>query len=540
MLSTMQDGPLLISKIYERGRDYYGDREVVTWQGDSAKRATFKEVAARAEKLAAALQRLGVQEGDRVGSFSLNNQEHMEIYLAVPSMGAVLHTINIRLFPEQLVYIINHAADRVLIVDGMVAPFLAAVRAQLTTVEYIIVTASGDGSSLGDVLSYEDLLAAEETGYVWPDLDERAAASICYTSGTTGNPKGIVYSHRSVYLHSMCCWGEFSLKEGDRLLTIVPMFHVNAWGLPYAGWMIGCDLLMASKFVQPEPLTRFIAEEKPSFSGAVPTVWNEVLQYAETHAIDVSSLELVICGGAPVPRALMERFQERHGLRIIQAWGMTETSPIAAVAYPPKSAPPQEEWAWRSKTGRVVPGVELRITAPDGSVLPRDGVAVGEIEVRGPWITGSYYGVEDPAKFNDGWLRTGDVGNFDAKGFIQITDRSKDVIKSGGEWISSVEIENILMGHPDILEASVVGVPDPKWDERPLASVVVRQGVILEAGDLQTYLSDKIAKWWMPERWAFVEQIPKTSVGKFDKKVLRSMYAEGKLNITELQASERR
>ncbi len=493
MLSTMQDGPLLISKIYERGRDYYGDREVVTWQGDSAKRATFREVAARVEKLAAALHRLGIQEGDRVGSFSLNNQEHMEIYLAVPSMGAVLHTINIRLFPEQLVYIVNHAADRVLIVDGMVAPFLAAVRDQLTTVEHIIVTSSGDGSALGEVLSYEDLLAAEETGYVWPDLDEKAAASICYTSGTTGNPKGIVYSHRSVYLHSMCCWGEFSLKEGDRLLTIVPMFHVNAWGLPYAGWMIGCDLLMTSRFVQPEPLTRFIAEEWPNFSGAVPTVWNEVLLYAETHPIDVSSLDLVICGGAPVPRALMERFQERHGLRIIQAWGMTETSPIAAVAFPPKGTPPEEEWRWRSKTGRVVPGVELRITAPDGSVLPRDGVAVGEIEVRGPWITGSYYGVEDPAKFNDGWLRTGDVGNFDEKGFIQITDRSKDVIKSGGEWISSVEIENILMGHPDIIEASVVGVPDPKWDERPLASVVVREGVILEAGDLQIYLTGKIA-----------------------------------------------
>ena len=540
MLSTMQDFPLTISAIFRHGRSVFGASEVVTFEGESCRRASFAQVAERADKLAAALSRLGIREGDRVGTFAWNTQEHLEAYLAVPSMGAVLHTLNLRLFPEQLAYVVNHAEDRVVIVDGTVIPLLARVASELKTVEQFIVVGEGDASALGaNVLSYEDLLAAEEAGYDYPEVDERSAAAMCYTSGTTGDPKGVVYSHRSTYLHSMAATSgtTFALTEADRILPIVPMFHANAWGLPYAGWMTGSDFVMPNRFLQGEPLCKLIMAEKPTVSGAVPTVWNDILAYADKNkdSVDLTSLRLVPCGGSAVPRSLMEAFEQRHGVRIIQAWGMTETSPIAAVASPPKSAPPEEDMEWRVKTGRVIAGVELRISADDGSVLPWDGEAVGEIEVRGPWITASYYKVDDPEKFHDGWLRTGDVGSVEPNGFVQITDRAKDVIKSGGEWISSVELEGTLMGHPAIKEAAVVGVPDERWDERPLACVVLKEGENLSAEDLKGYLADKVAKWWLPERWTFIEEVPKTSVGKFDKKVLRARYADGDLEVTTLE-----
>jgi fatty-acyl-CoA synthase len=538
MLSTMQDFPLTITAIFRHGRKVFGNSEVVTFEGESCRRASYAQVADRADRLAAALARLGIREGDRVGTFAWNNQEHLEAYLAVPSMGAVLHTLNLRLFPEQLSYVVNHAEDRVIIVDSTVIPLLARVASELKTVEQFVVIGQGDASALGaNVLSYEELLAAESPGFDYPEIDERSAAAMCYTSGTTGNPKGVVYSHRSTYLHSMAATSgtTFALTERDRILPIVPMFHANAWGLPYAGWMTGSDFVMPNRFLQGEPLCKLIMAEKPTVSGAVPTVWNDILSFADKNkdSVDLTSLRLVPCGGSAVPRSLMEAFEQRHGVRIVQAWGMTETSPIAAVAMPPKNTPAEEDLDWRSKTGRVIAGVELRITADDGSELPWDGDAVGEIEVRGPWITASYYKDDDPQKFHDGWLRTGDVGTVEPNGFVQITDRAKDVIKSGGEWISSVELEGTLMAHPAVKEAAVVGVPDERWDERPLACVVLKEGEAASVEDLKGFLSERVAKWWLPERWTFIDEVPKTSVGKFDKKVLRAHYADGNLQVEE-------
>jgi fatty-acyl-CoA synthase len=540
MKSTMQDYPLTVTSLYRRGRDIFGDSQVVTLQGHDSRRARFASVAERAERLAAALRRLGVREGDRVGTFSWNNQEHQEAYLAVPCMGAVLHTLNLRLAPEQLAWIVNHAEDRVIIVDGSLVPMLAKIKDQLRTVEHYIVTGLDDASALGDVLRYDDLIAREKPGFEWPDLDERSAASMCYTTGTTGDPKGVVYSHRSVYLHSMAQWGGFSISESDRLLVIVPMFHVNAWGFPYTAWMLGADLLMPSRFLQADPLCAFIKQERPTVAFGVPTIWSDVLRHVDANQSDLSSLRLVVCGGSAVPRSLMEQFQERHGVRIIQAWGMTETSPVAAIAFPPKDSTPEDEMDWRAKTGRVVAGVELRTVDDEGKTLPADGQSVGEIEVRGPWITGSYYRVDAPEKFQDAWLKTGDVGHVDGKGFVQITDRSKDVIKSGGEWISSVELENALAGHPDVVEATVVGVPDDRWQERPLALVVMKEGAAATPDDLQSFLAARVTRWWVPERWAVVGEIPKTSVGKYNKKAVRAMYAEGKLPVIELAGQLRR
>ena len=534
MLSTMQDRPLTINHIFEHGRRVHSDSEIITFMGDGSRRASYAEVANRAELLAAALRKLGIKEGDRVGTFAWNTQEHMEAYFAIPCMGAVLHTLNLRLFPEQLSYIINHAEDRIVIVDDSLVPLLAKVAKDLKTVERYIVVGSGDASVLGEVLRYEELISDEKLGFDWPELDERLAAAMCYTSGTTGNPKGVVYSHRSTYLHSLaqCAGGVFGLTEQDRILPVVPMFHANAWGLPYSGWLAGSDFIMPSRFLQAEPLCRLMMAERPTFSGAVPTIWNEVMRYAEANPVDLSSLRLVICGGSAVPRSLMERFEQRFGVKIIQAWGMTETSPLAAVAYPPKGCCEEELMDWRSKTGRIKPGVEIRLADGD-SILPWNGEAVGEIEVRGPWITSSYYGDDTPEKFHDGWLRTGDVGTLDEKGFIQITDRAKDVIKSGGEWISTVELETTLMAHPDVIEAAVIGVPDEKWDERPLACVVLKQGSGTNIDELREFLADRVAKWWVPERWAFIDEVPKTSVGKFDKKVLRVRREHNELQIVE-------
>jgi fatty-acyl-CoA synthase len=532
MKSTMQDAPLLIRDILLHGQRVHGDSTVITIEEGGHRAATFAEVAMRAERLAAALRRLGVHDGDRVGTFCWNNQGHLEAYLAIPCMGAVLHTLNIRLPAEQLAYVVNHAEDRVVIVDASLIPLLATVKDDLKTVETVIVVGEGDTSPLGETLSYERLLAAEDTGFEWPDLDERSAAVMCYTSGTTGNPKGVVYSHRSTWLHTMAeqVAASVGMEETDRILIIVPMFHANAWGAPYAAWMAGTDMIMPQMFLMGEHLAAVINEHHPTLACGVPTIWNGLL--ALDTPIDFSTVRAITAGGAAVPQSLIEAFERRFGATIIQGWGMTETSPLAAVARPPaRRHDGHDDMYYKIKAGRIVPGVEVRVVAEDGVVLPNDGKSVGEFEIRGPWVTGSYYKDEDPAKFHDGWLRTGDVGTLDGQGYMTISDRTKDVIKSGGEWISSVELENAVMAHPDVFEAAVIAVPDPKWSERPLVAVVPTPGRTPAPAELVAFLAERVPRWWLPEQWTFITQVPKTSVGKFDKKVMRAAHADGAYKV---------
>ncbi len=501
MRSTMQDAPLLISDILRYGQQVHGDSSVITVEAGGHRAATFGQVAVRAEKLARALTRLGVEPGDRVGTFCWNNQGHLEAYLAIPSMGAVLHTLNVRLPGEQLAYVINHAEDRFIIVDASLVPLLAAIKDDLKTVETIIVAGEGDAGALGETLSYEGLLAAEEPGFEWPVLDERSAAAMCYTSGTTGNPKGVVYSHRSTWLHTMAEQSASSvgMTEADRILIIVPMFHANAWGTPYGAWMAGTDMIMPQMFLMGAPLAAIFNEYHPTLACGVPTIWNGLL--ALDTPVDFSTVRAITAGGAAVPQSLIEAFEERFGATIIQGWGMTETSPLAAFGLPPaRRAAGHDDMYYKIKAGRVVGGVEVRVVSEDGDVLPRDGASVGEFEIRGPWVTGSYYKDEDPAKFHDGWLRTGDVGTVDQQGYMTISDRTKDVIKSGGEWISSVELENAVMAHPDVFEAAVIAVPDPKWSERPLVCIVPKPGRTPAPADLVDFLIGRVPRWWLPDQ----------------------------------------
>jgi fatty-acyl-CoA synthase len=533
----MMDFPLTVGTIMRHGATVHGDSEVVTWRGDGARRASYAQVGRRGAQLAGALRELGVTGDQRVATFQWNNQEHLEAYLAIPAMGAVVHTLNLRLPPEQLAWIANHAEDDVVIVDGSLVALLARALPDMKTVRHVIVVGAADTSTLDgtgkQLHSYHELLAAQPEEFVWPTrMDEHCAAAMCYTSGTTGHPKGVVYSHRSAYLHSMClCTGEVAgLTPADRILPVVPMFHANAWGLPYAALMSGASTIMPDRFLTAASLAKIIEAEKPTLAGAVPTIWGDLLRHLREHGGDVSSIRRVVCGGSAIPLTLIKAFSEELGIEVTQAWGMTETSPVASVATPPVGAQGEEAWRYRAGQGRLVAGVEGRIVGDGDVILACDGTSVGEIQVRGPWVTARYYGEADPGdsnsgRFHDGWLRTGDVGTIDELGFIIITDRAKDVIKSGGEWISSVRLENLLMGHPRVVEAAVVAVPDDRWVERPLATVVIAEGKHVTAAELRDHLSASVPAWQLPDHWSFVAEIPKTSVGKFDKKLIRSRYS---------------
>ncbi|WP_104531043.1 long-chain fatty acid--CoA ligase [Streptomyces specialis] len=555
MFGMMQDVPLLVSRILRHGSTIHAGSLITTWTGDTAPaRRTFAEAGARSAQLAHALaDEFGIRDGDRVATLMWNNAEHLEAYFAVPSMGAVLHTLNLRLPPEQLTFIVNHAADRVILLNGTLIPLLAPLLPGLGGVEHLVVVGPGDIAELraaasgtgAAVHAYEELIAGRPTSYDWPDLDERTAAALCYTSGTTSDPKGVLYTHRSVYLHSMQVntAQSMGLTDADTTLPVVPMFHVNAWGIPHAVFMSGASLLMPDRFLQPAPLADMIAAEHPTHAAAVPTIWQGLLTELDTTPRDISSLARVTIGGSACPPAMMKAFEERHGVRVCHAWGMTETSPLGTNSSPPPGLTPEEEWPYRVSQGRFPAGVEARLAGPDGSFLPWDGVSAGELEVRGPWIAAAYYGGADAGPLRpedrfapDGWLRTGDVGVISPDGYLTLTDRAKDVIKSGGEWISSVELENHLMAHPAVAEAAVVAVPDERWGERPLAAVVLGPdpaGAVTYE-ELRAFLGERIARWQLPERWTTIEAVPKTSVGKFDKKVLRARYAKGELTVTTL------
>jgi fatty-acyl-CoA synthase len=532
----MQDDfPLTLHHIRRRMRSCSPSAQVLTLLATGElQRASFEEISPRIDRLARALARLGVEQGDCVGTFAWNNQRHFELYFAIPCVGAVLHTLNIRLFEEQLTYIVNHAGDKVIFVDDSLVPVLEKLAPSFNSVGRYVVMGDGDMGALPNAVRYEDLLEDAGAGaFDYPEVDERQAAALCYTSGTTGNPKGVLYSHRSISLHSTGTLMRDStgLSASDRVLAVVPMFHANAWGLPHGAALAGADLILPDRFLGAEPLAKLIATERPTLMGCVPTIFLDLLRYADAHSdVDLSSLNNAACGGSAVPRQLMNDFEERHGVRIFQAWGMTETSPVATYSRPLERDHDDAYWDERAKQGRPLPWVELRLVDADGAEVAWDGESTGEIEVRGPWIASGYFRDDSgEEKFDAGWLRTGDIAAVDEKGFVQITDRAKDVIKSGGEWISSVELENEVMSHPDVIEAAVIAKPDERWAERPLCCVVLRDGANATAEDLLEHLRGRVAKWWLPDEFAFVDEVPKTSVGKFDKKLLRSRLTEGTL-----------
>src|SRR5438105_13070150 len=531
MRGLMQDYPLTVQHMLWRVERLFANKEIVTKREDGLHRYTYGDFARRVQQAANVLSRLGVKPGDRVATLAWNNYRHLELYYAIPCMGAVLHTRNLRLCPDQLAFTVKDAEDTVLFADRTLIPVLDKVAGRIPSVRQIVVLNDGDPlpeHQLGDLLDYETLLSAEPAEFGWPKLDEWTAAAMCYTSGTTGNPKGAVYSHRSQFLHAMCVLqaDAMALSERDVTLPVVPMFHANSWGLPSAAGMPGCKLIFPDRFMGDGQVILDLAEqESATVLAGVPTIWINMLGVLQKTGRRLPKVRAVVCGGSAVPHALMEGM-DAVGLKILHAWGMTETSPIGTMGVLRSWIRPEDELSTRLKQGVPVAGIEIRIAdLVTGEELPWDGVAFGEIQCRGPWVASGYHNNADPGKMTaDGWFRTGDVATIDPDGYITIVDRTKDVIKSGGEWISSVELEGAIMAHPKVLEAAVVGLSHSKWQERPVAYVVPKpeHRDDVTADEIRGFLSDKVASWWLPDEVRFIEEIPKTSTLRFDKKALRA------------------
>jgi fatty-acyl-CoA synthase len=535
LTGLMQNRPLLISGLLRHAATYHGDVEIVSClHGGEMRRANWRTVEQRARRLAGQLAGLGVAPGDRVATLAWNTDRHLELYYAVAGAGAVLHTVNPRLFPEQIAYILNHAADGIVFFDLDFAELLVGIAPLLTTVRRFVALCRPDqlpALDLPGLGCYEAVIDGGRDDYDWPEFDENAASSMCYTSGTTGNPKGVLYSHRSTVLHSFaaCAADGLALTARDCVLLAVPMFHVNAWGVPYAAAMCGARLVLPGSGLTGERLFALMRDEGCTFSLGVPTVWLGLFHYIEQQgaALDLSALRLrrVVVGGSAAPRAIIEKFEHLLGVFVIQAWGMTETSPLATIAnLLPRhdGVALDERFAVQSRQGRAIYGVEVGVFDGDGRRLPHDGVSVGEIRVRGPWVLSGYYGnPADTALDEAGWFATGDVALIDPDGYVQITDRSKDVIKSGGEWISSIDLENAAMGHPKVREAAVIGVPHSKWQERPLLIVVPKPGEAITGPELIDFLAGRVARWWLPDDVVFVDTLPHTATGKLLKTRLR-------------------
>ncbi|MGF1606292.1 MAG: 3-(methylthio)propionyl-CoA ligase [Rhodothalassiaceae bacterium] len=538
MMGLMQEWPLLISKLIEYAERYHGGREIVTYGVEGGTHRTdYETLARRSRQLAEALTRLGVQPGDRVGTLAWNTWRHMELWFGVAGMGAVSHTINPRLFPEQIAYINQHAEDKVLCFDTSFVPLVEALAEHLAPVQSLVVLCSKEDmpDSRLDLISYEELIAQEPGTFAWPSLDENWAAGLCYTSGTTGNPKGVLYSNRSTVLHAMasCMTDTIGLSNKDSVLPVVPMFHANAWGIPYGAALVGARLVFNGPHHDGETIQRIIETEQVTKSAAVPTIWLGLLDHLRRSGKRLDSLKDVTIGGSAAPRAMIEAFQKEYGVEVNHAWGMTELSPLGTLGTLSDRAAalsPSEQLDMKCKQGRGIFGVELKIVDAQGREQPRDGDAFGHLLVRGPWTVREYFRHEGGDILDqDGWFDTGDVATLDPLGYMQITDRSKDVIKSGGEWISSIDLENLAVGHPDIAEAAVIGIPHPKWDERPLLIVVPQDGAQIDKAQILSYLSEHIAKWQLPDDIVTVTEIPHTATGKIQKTALRDQFREYRL-----------
>ena len=532
------DRPLLISSIAEHASKFHGDREIVSVTADNPRhRYTFRDAVARSKQLANALARLGLEQGDRVATLAWNDYRHLEAYYGVSGSGYVCHTINPRLFPEQLIFIINHAEDRWIFTDVMFVPLLEKLLPHIRGVlGFVVMTDSAHmpATELPNAVCYETLIAAESADFSWPDLDERSASALCYTSGTTGDPKGVLYDHRSTVLHAYASPAPdiMNLSSRDTVLPVVPLFHVNAWGVPYSTLMVGAKLVFPGpKMGDGEALYELMDSEDVTMALGVPTVWLALLQYCASAGKRLDKLKYSLVGGAAVPRSMIEQYRDEHGVELRQGWGMTETSPLGtcnSLKAGLESLSDEEKLDLATKAGRGIFGCELRIVDDEGEVLPWDGAAYGALQVRGPWVCSDYYKLEggDGSHTDDGWFGTGDVATIDPQGYMAITDRTKDVIKSGGEWISSIELENTAMGHPAVAEAAVIGVAHPKWTERPLLVVVIAEGQEVSKDELLAFFKGKVATWWTPNDVAFIEELPHTATGKIKKIELRKQFAD--------------